>query len=147
MGRLWQTLILSRWNPLFAHIPVESLVHENQPGYYQALQRSTEKTDAAAFIEFMLKMICGAVSSATTPQVTPQVERLLKTMVDEMSREEIQNALDLKDRKSFRDRYLKPALEEGLIEMMIPDKPNSRLQKYRLTDRGRRWLENHDKKK
>ena len=44
------------------------------------------------------------------------------------------------DRKSFRERYLKPALDEGLIEMTIPEKPNSRLQKYRLTDKGRRWL-------
>ena len=42
MGRLWQTLILSRWNPLFADIPVESLVCEHQAEYYQALQASTD---------------------------------------------------------------------------------------------------------
>lgn len=42
------------------------------------------------------------------------------------------------DRKSFRERYLGPALADGLIEMTIPDKPNSRLQEYRLTDEGRR---------
>jgi hypothetical protein len=51
-----------------------------------------------------------------------------------MSRE----ALELQDRKSsFRERYLKPALEQGLIQMSVPDKPNSRLQRYRLTERGR----------
>ena len=55
-----------------------------------------------------------------------------------MSRETLQAALGLSDRKSFRDRYLKPALAEGLIEMTIPDKPNSRLQKYRLTAKGAR---------
>lgn len=54
-----------------------------------------------------------------------------------MSREALQSALGLLDRKSFRERYLNPALTDGLIEMTIPDKPNSRLQKYRLTDRGR----------
>ncbi len=48
--------------------------------------------------------------------------------------------LDMQDRKSFRERYLKPALVDGLIEMTIPDKPNSRLQKYRLTDKGQQWL-------
>jgi len=82
----------------------------------------------------MLKMISGAI----TPQVTPQVARLLEVIVGDMSREEIQSALGLHDRKSFRVRYLAPALTEGLIEMTIPDKPNSRLQKYRLTDAGRR---------
>ncbi len=58
-----------------------------------------------------------------------------------MSRGVLQDALELQDRKSFRERYLKPALAEGLIEMTIPDKPNSRLQKYRLTRRGEQWLE------
>ena len=58
-----------------------------------------------------------------------------------MTRETLQAALDLRDRKSFRTRYLQPALSEGLIEMTIPDKPNSRLQRYRLTDKGRQWLE------
>lgn len=48
-----------------------------------------------------------------------------------MLREEIQAILGLKDRKSFRDRYLKPALEAGLIEMTLPDKPTSKVQRYR----------------
>ncbi|CAG0936819.1 Protein adenylyltransferase SoFic [Thermoflexales bacterium] len=140
MGRLWQTLILTRWNPIFVEIPVESLVHEHQAEYYEALQKSTAQTDSAPFIEFMLRMILDAVQSATpqvAPQVTPQVERLLKTMNGEMTREEIQSALGLRDRKSFMERYLKPALAVGVIEMTIPDKPNSRLQKYRLTGQGR----------
>lgn len=144
IGRLWQTLILTHWHPLFTDIPVESLVHEHQSEYYQALQNSTYQTNAAPFIEFMLRMILGAVSSAApqvTPQVTPQVERLLKIMQGEMAREALQSALGLQDRKSFRERYLKPALAGGLIEMTIPDRPNSRLQKYRLTDKGRRWLQ------
>ncbi len=144
LGRLWQTMILFRWNPLFAHIPVESLVHEHQAEYYQALRSSTDQTDSAPFIEFMLRMILDAVSSAAAPQVapqvTPQVGRLLQALVGEMSREEIQSKLVLKDRKSFRARYLTPALAEGLIEMTLPEKPNSRLQKYRLTEQGRRWL-------
>ena len=50
MGRLWQTLILSRWNTIFANIPVESLIYQNQKAYYEALQASTDRTDSAAFI-------------------------------------------------------------------------------------------------
>ena len=74
-----------------------------------------------------------------TPQVTPQVEELLKVLVKEMNRQEIQEKLNLFDREHFRLSYLKPALELGLIEMTIPDKPNSSLQKYRLTKKGKEF--------
>jgi len=146
MGRLWQSLILTRWNPLFADIPVESLIFEHQPEYYQAIQESTQKTDSAPFIAFMLRMILDTVTSSApqvSPQVTPQVGELMAAIRGEMGREALQSALGLSDRKSFRERYLKPALTDGLIEMTIPDKPNSRLQKYRLTDKGRQWLTQH----
>ncbi|HEV2844061.1 MAG TPA: cell filamentation protein Fic, partial [Thermoanaerobaculia bacterium] len=53
-----------------------------------------------------------------------------------MDRDELQTALGLKDRKSFRALYLQPALEEGLIRMTLPEKPNSRLQRYSLTPAG-----------
>lgn len=72
------------------------------------------------------------------PHVTPQVGELLAALDGEMSREELQVALKLSDRKSFRERHLKPALAGGLIEMTVPDRPRSRLQKYRLTGSGRR---------
>lgn len=134
MGRLWQILILTRWNPLFADIPVESLVHEHQAEYYQALQKSTGQTDSSPFIEFMLRMILDAVLT-----IAPQVARLLEVLDGEMTREELQSVIGPLDRKSFRERYLKPALADGLIEMTIPEKPNSRLQKYRLTDKRQHW--------
>jgi Fic family protein len=147
MGRLWQTLILSRWNPLFADIPVESLVYEHQAEYYQALQASTDQADSAPFVEFMLRMIFDAVTSIApqvAPQVNPQVRRLLEAIGGEMTRKALQGVLELQDRKSFRERYLLPALAEGLIEMTITGKPNSRLQKYRLTEKGRLWLQHRD---
>ena len=143
MGRLWQTLILSRWNRLFADIPVESLVYEHQAEYYQALHDSTRQTDSAPFITFMLRMIRDALSAVTpqvAPQVTPQVKKLLEAVKGDMTRETLQKTLGLDDKKSFRERYLKPALEEGLLEMTIPGKPQSRFQKYRLTKRGRQIL-------
>lgn len=54
-----------------------------------------------------------------------------------MDRKEMQEKLGLFHRENFRSNYLKPALEEGFIEMTIPNKPNSRLQKYRLTGIGK----------
>ncbi|WP_246194893.1 Fic family protein [Allochromatium palmeri] len=143
LGRLWQSLILAHWNPLFADVPVESLVFEHQSAYYQALQDSTDQTDCASFIAFMLQMLAEALATTrpqVAPQVSPQVGALLRALRGEMTRETLQAALDLRDRKSFRVRYLQPALSDGLIEMTIPDKPNSRLQHYRLTDKGRQCL-------
>lgn len=140
MGRLWQSLVLAKWNPVFAHLPVESLVFERQEAYYLALQESTQQSDSAPFIIFMLNALYDALVSVApqvTPQVTPQVLELLRAVKSEASRVDLQAELKLRDRKSFFERYLRPALALGLLEMSIPDKPNSRLQKYRLTEKGR----------
>jgi Fic family protein len=149
MGRLWQTLILSQWQPLLSQLPVESMVHAHQSEYYQAINTSTQQSDSAPFIEFMLSVILETLESndteldvespQVTPQVTPQVKRLLSVLEERgeaMTRDELQRILELKDRTSFRERYLKPALQAGLIELTIPDKPNSRLQQYRLANTG-----------
>ncbi|MCP3958967.1 MAG: hypothetical protein GY719_14040 [bacterium] len=69
--------------------------------------------------------------SEVTEQVTPQVGRLLSVMEGELSRAELMARLGLEHRVHFTEVYLRPALEAGWIEMTIPDKPNSSLQKYR----------------
>ena len=60
-GRLCQSLILSRLHPLFLHLPVETMVHDNQKGYYQAIRDSTDKADAGIFVDFMLERILEAL--------------------------------------------------------------------------------------
>ena len=62
---------------------------------------------------------------------------MLANRAEPLSREVLLLQLGLKDRKSFRARYLVPALSAGWVEMTLPDKPNSRLQRYRLTESGR----------
>lgn len=81
--------------------------------------------------------VAGTVTGEVTGQVTGEVARLLPVMTGEMKRSEIQAALGLTGEDNFRKLYLRPALDAGLIEMTIPDKPNSRLQKYRLTEKGK----------
>ena len=138
MGRLWQTLILTHWNPLFAWIPVESLIHARQSEYYEAIRESSSKGESTPFIKYMLEAIHAAVSTPqVTPQITPQVTRLLSVLEGEMSARQILHALGLSDRKSFRERYLLPALEHALVEMTRPESPTARNQQYRLTARGR----------
>ena len=75
-----------------------------------------------------------------TGEVTGEVLRLLAAMHGDMSRVEIQAALNLRHEDYFRVAYLVPALKIGLIEMTIPDMPRSSKQKYRLTDKGGKWL-------
>ena len=144
MGRLWQTLILTHWHPFFALIPVESIVHEHQQEYYDAINASSANADSAPFIQFMLIMINEAVEQFTAEtgqvagQVTGQVKQLLLKCVGEMSSKELMETLNLKGRDNFEKLYLRPALAQNLIERTIPDKPSSRLQKYRLTKKGKR---------
>jgi len=69
-------------------------------------------------------------------QVTGQVKKIVLSCENELSRNEIRSILNLKGRDNFEKLYLKPALEQKFIEMTISDKPNSRLQKYRLTEKG-----------
>lgn len=76
-----------------------------------------------------------------TDQVTDQVEQLLVVLTGEMSRAGIQAGLDLKGRRHFIESYLNPALDAGLIEMTIPDKPTSRHQRYRRTAKGEAFVE------
>jgi ATP-dependent DNA helicase RecG len=66
-------------------------------------------------------------------------------MTDSMKRSAIQDQLGLKHEEHFRRAYLLPAMEAGLIEMTIPDKPRSRLQQYRLTRKGLQLLKQTEK--
>ena len=146
MGRLWQTLILTQWNPLFADIPLESMIHSNQQGYYTALNQSTDQADCAPFIEFILENIMSAIKTdQVSDQVTDQVKALIavfgKSKNKELTALELMNFLKLSHRPTFRKNYLHPALKTEIIEMTVPDKPNSRLQKYRLTAKGKSMKE------
>lgn len=68
MGRLWHTLLLSKWNPLFAWLPIESIIHDHQPEYYAAINQSNAHGEGTAFIEFMLGIIKEALQEAISEQ-------------------------------------------------------------------------------
>ena len=76
-----------------------------------------------------------------TDQVTGLVHQLIAVLSGEMGRNELQAALELVNRSHFVAAYLKPALEAGLIEMTLPDKPTSRRQRYRRTAAGQALAE------
>ena len=64
IGRLWHTLLLSKWNPVFAWLPVESMIHARQPEYYSAINASNDAGESTAFIEFMLSAIKASLIDA-----------------------------------------------------------------------------------
>jgi ATP-dependent DNA helicase RecG len=80
-------------------------------------------------------------SEQVTEQVTEQVARLLVALGGQtLSLQELMHALGLSHRPNFLALHLRPALAAKLIQMTVPDKPNSRLQKYRLTQAGHGWV-------
>ncbi len=141
MGRLWQTLILARWNSIFTITPVESMVHACQQEYYKAIGKSTKMSDSAPFVEFMLEAIYEVLdnicSDQVTDQVTDQVKRLLRFMDETfMSAAEIMAGLALSHRPTLRKNYLHPSVESGFLEMEYPESPQHPRQRYRLTPKG-----------
>lgn len=64
IGRLWHTLLLSKWNPAFAWLPVESMIHARQQEYYEAINASNNAGESTVFIEFMLSAIKASLMDA-----------------------------------------------------------------------------------
>ncbi|WP_371867646.1 Fic family protein [Duganella guangzhouensis] len=101
--------------------------------------------------EAMSGSLTDQVTDQVTAQVTDQVDadmvRLLRlAALGEQARSALQAALGLRHTPHFRQAYLLPALAAGYLEMTLPALPNSRLQRYRLTAKGRRWLQRHSVK-
>ena len=137
MGRLWQTALLASWKPIFLWVPVESIVHDRQEEYYQAIARSTREGKSNPFILFMLSSIKEAVlglqkeARKHLSHLSRQVQALLSVMETfPMSASELMDKLGLKSRATFLKNYLRPALEAGLISMTDPGSPRSPRQRY-----------------
>ena len=92
VGRLWHTLLLSKWNPAFAWLPVESIIHDRQQEYYEAINASNNAGESTVFIEFMLSAIKASLMDAinTSDEMSDgamdkatvrwrQIEKLLET--------------------------------------------------------------------
>lgn len=141
MGRMWHSLLLGKWNEIFYWLPMEELIRSRQQEYYNALGASNRESDSSAFVELMLEIILdtlrettvvGNAEESTKAAANSYIQKLLHVLGDEeLSAAEIMRRLGLSHRPTFRKNYLNPALEQGFINMTIPDKPNSRNQKYR----------------
>ena len=138
MARLWQTALLSEWNPVFQYLPLESRIHEFQDGYFDAIARCHSEGGSNTFIEFMLDKINLTLDwaleqvSEKDAYLSEAVKRLIEIMEYDVpyTATQLMKQLGLKSKDNFRKLYLLPAMEKGLIIMGIPDKPTSRNQIY-----------------
>ena len=145
MGRMWHSLLLGKWKELFFWLPIEDLIQSRQQEYYDALGVADKQADSAGFVELMLEIIRDSLMEVTVvgrstdqdvDQVSDQdkspVERLLSVLGSNvLSAAELMQRLGLSHKPTFRKNYLNPAIEQSLVERTIPDKPNSRNQRYR----------------
>lgn len=136
--RLWQNVLLTQWNPIFEYIPIESMIQKHQNEYYDSIALCHKNGNYNVFIEFMLKMIDETLEEALnnirkeSKNISDQVNKLLEIMEYDipLSANEIMTRLGIKSKETLRASYLNPALENGLIKRTVPDKPNSKNQKY-----------------
>lgn len=137
-ARFWQNLLLSNWNSVFEYIPLESQIYKYQSEYYHKINVCHKNGNSNEFIEFILLMLNEILdevllsSQKESRHISEQVNRLLSVMDDEISysANELLSLLNIKSKETLRGSYLNPALENGLIKMTLPDKPNSKNQRY-----------------
>ena len=138
MARLWHTAILSQWKPIFEFIPIESQIEKFQDDYYDAIARCHVEGESTTFIEFVLMQIDKILDevSVQISESSEQMTEYLKRMLDVMEYDvpytatAIMGMLGLRSKETFRKNYMNPALELNLVRMTIPDKPNSKNQRY-----------------
>lgn len=138
MARLWQTCILSKWNPIFQYLPIESRIHAFQSDYYDAISKCHAEGSSNTFVVFMLEKIDETMTFAleqagtANVQMTEYVRRLLDVMEYDVpyTASRLMEMLRLKSKETFRKHYMGPALEMEAVVMSIPDKPTSRNQTY-----------------
>ena len=123
MGRMWHTLILSKWRGIMAWVPIESIVREHQQEYYDAIALSTKKADSGPFIELMLSLIRDALRISVSakgrsdmPALNPTERRLLSMIEDGMfvTAEDAAEALSVSGRTV--ERTIQSLRAKGLIE-------------------------------
>jgi predicted transcriptional regulator len=128
---------------------VETVIRDRQADYYRVLAACDKAGQSTAFIEFSLAALLTALRDSGNPAaseqvgapVSEQVVRILRACASgPMSKTALLQAAGLANAYLNYKRHIVPLLDSGLLEPTIPNKPNSRLQQYRLTENGRKAL-------
>lgn len=138
IARLWHTALLSKWRSVFSYIPIESQIEKFQEEYYQAIAACHSAGNSDIFIEFILEQIDLILDTVirqlqtSNEQISEYVKKLLEVMEYDISytAKALMEKLQLKSKETFRKNYMNPAIDMNLVTMTIPDKPQSRNQRY-----------------
>jgi Fic family protein len=114
IGRLWQSVILNKFNPIFSLLPTESIVRDHQEVYYKAIEDSTAQGESTPFIEFMLEMILKSIQNIkddnvpiNVPKNDPikRVDKIIEIIREnkDITIAELANQLDVADKTIKRD--------------------------------------------
>lgn len=136
MGRLWQTLILSQWHPLFLSLPLESMIKDHQEQYYQALEQADTQGESTTFIHFMLSTISKTLAQALTQNApvsalvnapaniaslkTPEAILLLLQHNPQLTRQQLADAIG-KDLRTI-GRAISKLQQTNQLKRIGPDK-------------------------
>ncbi|GAB7140396.1 Fic family protein [Deferribacterales bacterium RsTz2092] len=105
MGRLWQTLVLSKWHEIFAWVPVETIVYENQAKYYAVLGRAEKTADSTEFIEFMLTAISKALQELPTTKITDIITDIITDKLGKGEKEFLAGIIGYLENNGEIDNY------------------------------------------
>ncbi|MDR0953276.1 MAG: Fic family protein [Elusimicrobiota bacterium] len=118
MGRLWQSLVLAEWEPLFAWIPIETLVYEHQQEYYDALSTASNKADSTAFIEFMLTMIEQTLAELPKKKITDIIPDKITDKLGKADKEFLLKIIGWLENNDEIDNYRAQLLTNKSAEMI-----------------------------
>lgn len=132
MGRMWHTLLLTRYNKIFSYLSIESFIKDSQQEYYDVLAICDKSGDSSKFVEYFLVLINNSLDELLMDdKIDSNVKKVLNIMgAETLSASEIMNRLGLKHAQTFRTNYLNKAINLGLVCMTEPNNPKSRNQKY-----------------
>ncbi|MDR1361426.1 MAG: Fic family protein, partial [Rickettsiales bacterium] len=105
IGRLWQTLVLSKWSEIFAWVPIETIVYENQAEYYAVLGRAEKTGNSTEFIEFMLGAIAAALKELPTKKITDIIPDKITDKLGKAELEFLQNIIGFLENNGTIDNY------------------------------------------
>lgn len=140
VARYWQNALLGKWKNIFYWLPIENQIHKYQNDYYSTISKCHINGNSNEFIVFMLKMINETIinlvknNNEQTFSNSIYLEKMQRNLSKNIwyTSNQILEKLHLKSKESLRKNYINPAIKCGLMIMEFPEKPTTKIQRYKI---------------